>query len=145
MLDEGCSTTRNGREKRACRLFIGGIRARSEARRMRGECRPSLKAGQRDMSQCVLTSPVGRRWWDSRWSDRPAEGWYRTREGGTDARVPTSCIYAAMTAPSVENSRELRVRSRIRRIPLIDSPPWLSLPFAPRSLMRFLFEIKVKK
>lgn len=119
MLDEGCSTTRNGREKRACRLFIGGIRARSEARRMRGECRLSLKAGQRDMSQCVLTSLVGRRWWDSHWSDRPAEGWYRTREGGTDARVPTVHLCCYDCAICQELSR-LRVRSRIRPIPRYD-------------------------
>lgn len=136
VLDEGCSTTRNGREKR---LFIGGIRARSEARRVRGECRPSLKAGQRDMSQCVLTSLVGRRWWDSRWSDRPAEGRYRTREGGADARASTP-LYPRHLSRTLETTSLFADKT--------DSPhrsaAMIIFPFRASIANEILFEIKVK-
>lgn len=95
VLDEGCSTTRNGREKR---LFIGGIRARSEARRVQAKLESGAK-GYVAMRLDVTggTSLVG---FSLVWSaGRGAVQDERGRGGCT-------CIYAAISAPSVENSRD---------------------------------------
>lgn len=106
--------------------------AKRATRRVRGESR---KAGQRDMSQCVLTSPVGRR--RDSLVDRPAKGRLRTKEGGeADARAPPDASTTRHAATNSAICRETSateppLHSLIRPILLIDLTrhPLYSVPF----------------